>query len=234
MCGNHLKRVAAPRAWPITRKTSKWVAKPMPGAHSEERGMPLVVVLRDLLKVADKSKEIKQILHEGKVLVDGKVRKDYRYTVGMFDTVSIPAINANYRMVIGGDGKFHLMPVTDAAAKICKIVNKTAIKGGKIQLNLHDGTTMIASNDYKTKDSIIIKVPERKIDQHFTYAVGSLVVVTEGKHSGEIGKVKEIKVVRSSSPNTVVITTAQGEFETIENYVFVIGKDNPAVQGVKA
>ena len=196
--------------------------------------MPLVVVLRDLLKVADKSKEIKQILHEGKVLVDGKVRKDYRYTVGMFDTVSIPAINANYRMVIGGDGKFHLMPVTDAAAKICKIVNKTAIKGGKIQLNLHDGTTMIASNDYKTKDSIIIKVPERKIDQHFTYAVGSLVVVTEGKHSGEIGKVKAIKVVRSSSPNTVVITTAQGEFETIENYVFVIGKDNPAVQGVKA
>ncbi len=234
MCGNHLKRVAAPRAWPITRKTSKWVAKPMPGAHSEERGMPLVVVLRDLLKVADKSKEIKQILHEGKVQVDGKVRKDYRYTVGMFDTISIPALNANYRMVIGDNGKFHIVPVTDASAKICKIVNKTAVKGGKIQLNLHDGTTMLASNDYKTKDSIIIKVPERKIDQHFTYAVGSLVMVTEGKHSGEIGKIKEIKTVRSSAPNTVVITTPAGDFETIENYVFVIGKDNPAVQGVKA
>lgn len=196
--------------------------------------MPLVVVLRDLLKVADKSKEIKQILHEGKVLVDGKIRKDYRYTVGMFDTVSIPAINAYYRMVIGENGKFHLAPVTDASAKICKIVNKTAIRGGKIQLNLHDGTTMIASNDYKTKDSIIVKVPERTIDQHFTYKVGSLVVVTEGKHSGEIGKVKEIKTVRSSQPNTVTITTPEGDFETIENYVFVIGKETPAVQGVKA
>jgi small subunit ribosomal protein S4e len=206
----------------------------MPGAHSEERGMPLVVVLRDLLKVADKSKEIEQILHEGKVQVDGKVRKDYRYTVGMFDTISIPALNANYRMVIADNGKFNIVPVTDASAKICKIVNKTAVKGGKIQLNLHDGTTMLASNDYKTKDSIIIKVPERKIDQHFTYAVGSLVMVTEGKHSGEIGKIKEIKTVRSSAPNTVVITTPAGDFETIENYVFVIGKDNPAVQGVKA
>lgn len=84
---NHLKRVAAPRTWPITRKTSKWVVKPTPGAHSEERGMPLVVVLRDLLHLADKSKEIKQILHEGQVLVDGRVRKDHRFVVGMFDTV---------------------------------------------------------------------------------------------------------------------------------------------------
>ena len=40
----HLKRVAAPRTWPITRKTSKWVAKPSPGPHSQEHGMPLVVV----------------------------------------------------------------------------------------------------------------------------------------------------------------------------------------------
>ena len=196
--------------------------------------MPLVVVLRDILKVADKSKEIKQILHEGKVQVDGKVRKDYRYTVGMFDTISIPELNANYRVIIAENGKFHIVPITDAAIKICKIVNKTAVKGGKIQLNLHDGTTMLASNDYKTKDSILIKVPERTIDQHLSYAVGSLAIVVDGKHSGEIGKIKAINVVKSSSPNTVIITTPKGEFETIEKYVFVIGGESPAVQGVKA
>ncbi|HMK46874.1 MAG TPA: 30S ribosomal protein S4e [Methanocella sp.] len=234
MCGYHLKRVAAPRTWPITRKTSKWVARPMPGAHAAERGMPLVVVLRDLLKLADKSKEIKQILHEGKVRVDGKVRKDYRYTVGMFDTISIPELNANYRVVIAENGKFRIVPVTDAAIKICKIVNKTAVRGGKIQLNLHDGTTMLASNDYKTKDSILIRMPERTIDQHISYAIGSLVIVVDGKHSGEIGKIKAINVVRSSSPNTVIITTPGGEFETVEKYVFVIGNESPAVQGVGA
>ncbi len=106
---NHLKRVAAPRTWPITRKTSKWVVKPTPGAHSEERGMPLVVVLRDLLHLADRSKEIKQILQEGKVLVDGRIRKDHRFIVGMFDTVSIPAINASYRVMIGDNGRFKLV-----------------------------------------------------------------------------------------------------------------------------
>ncbi|OPY27654.1 MAG: 30S ribosomal protein S4e [Methanocella sp. PtaU1.Bin125] len=231
---NHIKRVAAPRTWPITRKTSKWVVKPTPGAHSEERGMPLVVVLRDLLHLADRSKEIKQILQEGKVLVDGRVRKDHRFIVGMFDTLSIPAINANYRVMIGDNGKFKLVPIKDASVKLCKIVNKTTVRDGKIQLNLHDGTTMLASNDYKTKDSILIKVPERKIDQHLNYGIGSMVFVAAGQHAGEIGKVKEIKVVRSSSPNTVIITTAAGDFETIEPYVFVIGKDAPALEGVGA
>ena len=196
--------------------------------------MPLVVVLRDLLHLADRSKEIKQILQEGKVLVDGRVRKDHRSIVGMFDTVSIPAINANYRVMIGDNGRFKLVPVKDASAKLCKIVNKTTVTGGKIQLNLHDGTTLLASNDYKTKDSILIKVPERKIDQHLNYGVGSLVFVADGKHAGEIGKVKEILVVRSSSPNRVVITTPKGDFETIEEYVYVIGKDAPAVEGVGA
>jgi small subunit ribosomal protein S4e len=231
---NHLKRVAAPRTWPITRKTSKWVVKPTPGAHSEERGMPLVVVLRDLLHLADRSKEIKQILQEGKVLVDGRIRKDHRFIVGMFDTVAIPAINANYRVMIGDNGRFKLVPIKDPSTKLCKIVNKTTVTGGKTQLNLHDGTTMLASNDYKAKDSILIKVPERTIDRHLNYGVGSLVLVADGKHAGEIGKVKEIKVVRSSSPNTVIITTEAGEFETIEPYVFVIGKDTPALEGVGA
>jgi small subunit ribosomal protein S4e len=231
---NHLKRIAAPRTWPIARKTSKWVVKPTPGAHSEERGMPLVVVLRDLLHLADRSKEIKQILQEGKVLVDGRVRKDHRFIVGMFDTISIPAINANYVVTIGDNGRFKLVPIKDASTKLCKIVNKTMVRDGKIQLNLHDGTTMLASNDYKTKDSLLIKVPERKIDQHLNYGVDSLVFVADGKHAGTIGKVKEIKVVRSSSPNRVVITGPQGEFETIEQYIYVIGKDTSAIEGVGA
>lgn len=232
---NHLKRVASPRAWPVTRKTSKWIAKPNPGPHSEERGMPLVVVLRDLLKVADKAKEIKQILHEGKVLVDGKVRRDHKFPVGLFDVISIPELNVNYRVSVGNDQKFKLVPVTDVTTKLYKIVNKTAVKGGKIQLNLHDGTTMLASNDYHTKDSILVKVPERSIDQHLVYEVGSFAMVIDGKHAGEVGKIKEIKVVKASGPNMVKIAGKDGDFDTVERYIVVIGKDSPLIDmGVKA
>jgi small subunit ribosomal protein S4e len=233
---NHLKRVAAPRKWPITRKTSKWVVKPTPGAHSEENGMPLVVVLRDLLKLADKSKEIKQILHEGKVLVDGKKRKDHRFIVGMFDIVSIPELNASYRVSIGVDGKLKLIPVKDSSVKLCKILNKTAVKGGKIQLNFHDGTTMLASNDFHTKDSVLLSLPEKKISQHFKYEIGSYVMVTDGKHAGTFGKIKIIEVVKGNAPNRITITSTDGkDFETIEKYVVVVGKDSPVIDlGVSA
>jgi len=231
----HLKRVAAPRSWPITRKTSKWVAKPAPGPHSEEYGMPLIVVLRDLLHVADKAKEIKQVLHEGKVLVDGKVRKDHHFPVGLFDVISIPDIKANYRVMIGDDAKFKIVPVSDANAKLLKIVNKTTVAGGKTQLNFHDGTTMLADNSYHTKDSIILSVPEKKIAQHLTYAVGSTVFVTGGKHAGTVGKIKEIRIIKSTTPNRVSISTPAGDFDTVEKYVVVVGKESPAVDlGVKA
>jgi len=231
----HLKRVAAPRSWPITRKTSKWVAKPSPGPHSEENGMPLIVVLRDLLHVADKAKEIKQILHEGKVLVDGKVRKDQHFPVGLFDVISIPDIKANYRVMIGEDGKFRLVPVSDANAKLLKIVDKTTVTGGKTQLNFHDGTTMLADNSYHTKDSIVLKVPEKTIDQHLRYEVGSTAFITGGKHAGVVGKIKEIRIIKSTTPNRVTISTPAGDFDTVEKYVFVVGKDTPAIDlGVKA
>jgi small subunit ribosomal protein S4e len=236
MTGNHhLKRVAAPRSWPITRKTSKWVAKPSPGPHSEEHGMPLIVVLRDLLHLADKAKEIKQILHEGKVMVDGKVRKDHRFPVGLFDVISVPDVNANYRVTVGQDGKFKLLPVTDSSSKLLKIVNKTMVAGGKIQLNFHDGTTMLANNDYHAKDSVVLKVPEKSIDRHLKYEVGSMAYVINGKHAGTLGKIKEIRIIKSTTPNRITITTEAGDFDTIEKYVVVVGKDSPAVElGVKA
>ncbi len=232
---HHIKRVAAPRSWPIARKTSKWVAKPSPGPHSEEYGMPLVVVLRDLLHVADKAKEIKQILHEGKVMVDGKVRKDHAFPVGLFDVISIPEINASYRVMIGQDAKFKLVPVADAGSKLLKIVNKTTVSGGRTQLNFHDGTTMLANNDYHTKDSIVMKVPDRAIDQHLKYEVGSMAFVIGGRHAGTLGKIKEIRTIKSTTPNRITITTPTGDFDTIEKYIVVVGKDSPAVDlGVKA
>lgn len=231
----HIKRVAAPRSWPIARKTSKWVAKPSPGPHSEEYGMPLVVVLRDLLHVADTAKEIKQVMHEGKVLVDGKVRKDYHFPVGLFDVIAIPDIGASYRVMIGGDGKFRLVPVGDAHAKLLKIVGKTTVRGGKTQLNFHDGTTMLADGTYKTKDSIILKVPEKTIAEHLSYAVGSLAFVTGGKHAGTVGTIKEIRIIKSTTPNRVTISTPAGDFDTVERYVVVVGKGTPAVElGVQA
>ncbi|MHC1584876.1 MAG: 30S ribosomal protein S4e, partial [Candidatus Syntropharchaeia archaeon] len=223
----HQKRIASPKSWQIERKKYKWIVRPRPG-HSKERSLPLLVIIRDILKLADNSREAKRILNEGKILVNGRVRKDYKFSVGIFDILSIPLLEKHFRVLTDRKGRLTLTEISekDAETKLCRVENKTTVKGGKIQLNLHDGRNIISSDDIKTKDSVIISLNDGKIVDKFSYREGSRVIVLGGKHSGEIGKIKSIKKVRSSRPNTVVIQKENGEeFETIEDYVFVVGEE---------
>ena len=50
MVKSHLKRIAAPRTWDIDRKTTKFIARPKPGQHTLQLGMPLAVLLKEILK----------------------------------------------------------------------------------------------------------------------------------------------------------------------------------------
>lgn len=227
--GKHQKRVSAPISWPVTRKTHPWVVCARPGAHSKQTGIPLLVVVRDMLRIANNIREAKRAIHEGSILVDGVPRKDYRYMTGIFDIIAIPALNEYYRLLLDNKNRFRLYKEEQDALKLCRINNKTALKKGKVQLNLHDGSNVLASHDYKTFDTIMLSIPDRKIVKHIPYKPGNLVMVVGGKHSGEIGTLKEIKKIRSSAPNMVVISNQQ-EFETIERYVFVIGESAPEIR----
>jgi len=40
--------------------------------------------------------------------------------------------------------------------KAMQINNKQLLEKGAVQLNLHDGTNVLASNDYKTFDTVIL------------------------------------------------------------------------------
>ena len=62
MTKNHLKRIASPKTWKIGRKLHTFISRPNPGPHSLPMGMPLNIVLRDLLKFADTSYEVRKIL----------------------------------------------------------------------------------------------------------------------------------------------------------------------------
>ena len=57
-----LKRLNAPKSWPVPRKSNVWVTSPNPGPHSLDGCMPLSVVLRDMLKVVDTAAEAKKVL----------------------------------------------------------------------------------------------------------------------------------------------------------------------------
>lgn len=225
----HQKRLSIPKSWKAGKKGYKWVSATRPGPHSQARSLPLGIIIRDVLKLVDNSREGKRILSEGKVLVDGIPRKDLRFPVGLFDIITLPLINETYRMLQDEKGRLSLHKLSETNVnKLCRINDKTTLKGGKVQLNLNDGTNILGSNEYGTKDSLILSVPDKQVVKHLQFKVGNLAMVVGGQHSGEIGKIKEIREVKSSRHNTVAIS-GDTDFETIEDYVIVIGEDKPEI-----
>jgi len=228
--GKHQKRISVPNSWQISKKSNKWVTSTRPGPHNKQQSIPLSVVLRDMLGVVDTRAEAKRILSEGSVLVDGIVRKDLRFPVGLLDVISIPLEDAAYRMLLDRKGRLEVHKLEDSNVnKLCRINGKTIIKGGAVQLNLNDGTNLLGSNEYKPKDSIILSLPDKEIVKHIKYEVGNLALIVGGRHTGEIGTIKEINTVRSSRYNTVSIS-GDYDFETIEDFVVIIGKKEPEIK----
>ncbi len=227
----HLKRFKAPEHWPIHPKEFTWTVKPSPGPHSIEGSLPLLVIVRDILKIADNAREARIIINNGEILVDGRIRKDYKFPVGFMDVIQLPKSGKAYRVVPDERGTLVLHPIEEGNTefKLCRIEDKVTIKGGKTQLNLHDGRNYLTEEDYKTGDVVILNVPDQEIKDTIKFEDGTIGLITGGKHIGEKGTVKEINITRSSMPNTVLIETDEKTFQTLQEYVFVLGKDKPVI-----
>ncbi|MCW7076460.1 MAG: 30S ribosomal protein S4e [Candidatus Syntrophoarchaeum sp.] len=225
----HQKRVAAPKNWRVERKTNKWIVNPSPGPHSKESSIPLLLVVRDMLKIADNTREAKIILNQGQILVNGKIRKDHRFPVGLFDIISIPLIDQHYRLLIDEHSKLSLTKVKeeDSKTKLCRVDNKTILKGGKTQLNMHDGRNILSEVDIRTYDSVVLQLDNNEIVEVFERKEGSKAMIIGGKHSGELGEIEVIETVRSSRPNRIILKSLDDgtKFETIADYVFVVGEE---------
>ena len=55
----HISRLAAPRPWQVARKATKWIAKPVSGPRTKVEGIPLVVLLRDVVGMIENQRELK-------------------------------------------------------------------------------------------------------------------------------------------------------------------------------
>lgn len=224
----HLSRLAAPRHWPVARRGLKWIARPRPGAHSIRMGIPLNIIIRDLLGYAKNNREVKHILNNQEVLVDGRRRKEPRFNVGLMDVVSLLKTEEYFRVLFNKRGKIVLLPLKEAESRIkpCKIIGKRLVKG-KMQINLYDGKNILSEGDYRVGDSLLVELPELKIKEVLPLKKGSVVYLMAGRHVGEVGQVHQIK------EKIAVIKIAKGVFETLKKYCFVIGKEKPAISIIK-
>jgi len=223
----HQKRLSVPKSWPVERKTATFTVKASGGPHGED-GVPLVVVLRDVLGFVDTTREARYATRSGGVLVNGETVSDVGRPIGMFDILSFPDNAVNYRVFPDEGGRLGLTEIDDDAAesRLGKITNAQAVDGDTEQLTLHDGTTLQAdAGEYKPDDSIVIENESQEIVAHFEYEEGALVTAVDGSHAGDIGQIDSIEVTPGSSPNNAVVDDGEDGFETIEPYVVVIDEN---------
>ncbi len=225
----HQKRLSVPNSWPVERKEATFTVKADAGPHGES-GVPLLILLRDVLNYVDSKKEAKYALNQGTVLVNGDAISDPNRPIGMFDILAFTERDEYYRVFPDEGGRLALTAIdpADAGSRLGKIVRKQQVSGGRTQVTLHDGANLIVDEDagYSTGDSLVVDVDDKSVVAHFPYEEDALVTAVDGRHAGEIGTIGEILVTPGSGNNSVTVEQEDDEgFETIEKYVVVIDEN---------
>jgi len=230
-----LKRLNTPKFLQIKRKHGKFFMTPSPGPHPSRLCLPLLHIVRDLLEIVDNYREAKKLIGLGNFKVDGKVVKDRTFPVGLMDVLTIVKTNKHYRILPDSHHGLIMHEITEAESKfkLCRITQKTTLKGGNLQLNLHDGRNIFISvkdpknpkeDIYKRMDVLKITVPEQEILKILKFKEGNLAIIMSGKNIGQLGKV--LTILRRFGPkaSTVSIQHNSEHTETLYDYTFIIGE----------
>ncbi|MEK6895702.1 MAG: hypothetical protein AABX48_04235 [Nanoarchaeota archaeon] len=187
----HIKRQAIPTSWPVTRKGTAYVVR----ANADlEKGVPVLIALREMLKVAQTRDEVKTALNDRNVLLNGKPVLQEKNSISLLDVITLVPSKKNYRLELNSAGKFELVEIkeADAGKKVSKIIGKKMIKNKKIQINLFDGTNFLSDIKCSVNDSVLVDLKNKKIEKCIPLKEKTRVMVFAGKHIGEKGSINSI------------------------------------------
>ena len=138
-----IKALNAPKTVQIDRKTIKWTVKTSAGTHKANDSVSLGIVLRNYIKIANTLKEAKIALNNGEVMVNGKIRKDYRIGIGVFDVITLTKAKKAYRATFDSKRRLRFNELEKLSnERISKVEYKKVTKKG-IQITTNDGSVFI-------------------------------------------------------------------------------------------
>jgi small subunit ribosomal protein S4e len=213
----HLKREKAPKRWTIPRKGNTYVVRTR---LKMDESMPVLIALRDLLKIAENRKEVKKAIREKNILLNKKPVTEDRQGLVLFDVLTIVPQKKEYKLVLKENKKFDLEEISgkEAGSKIAKVINKKILKGKKIQLNLSDGRNVISDEKCKINDSVSMDFVSKKVLKCIPLTEKANAVVFEGKHAGGKGVIDKI----DWDKKTVEITGKNGKINALIKQVMAV------------
>jgi len=187
----YLNRNNFGKFWPIARKGSKYVSR---SSHNLGESMPLIVVIRDVLKLVRTKKELKKLIGEKQIKINGKEIRVVNYPICLFDVLSLENLKKNYKMVLLKNKKFGFEEIADKDAKsrVYKVLNKKILSKGIVQLNLNNGKNVLLKEKVGIGDGVVLDFVSGKVVGVVEMKKGANAVVIEGKHAGNKGKIEDV------------------------------------------
>lgn len=230
---HHLKRIRAPKSWMLSKLGGIWATRPSQGPHKLRESIPLSIALRHRLNVALTGPEVLKIVNdkEAYIRVDGKIRRDRAYPLGLMDTITIDKSGDNYRVLYDEKGRFILKPVEAKEAKYKLLRVKSRAMGvNKVPyIVTHDGRTIrYAHPAIDANDTVKFDIENNKILDFVKSEIGNICFVTSGNNIGRVGVVQHherhpggFDIIHVKDDNGKV-------FATRLSNIFVIGKGKTA------
>ncbi|ODV62517.1 40S ribosomal protein eS4 [Ascoidea rubescens DSM 1968] len=222
----HLKRLAAPNHWMLDKLSGTYAPRPSQGPHKLGESLPLVVFLRNRLKYALNGREVKAILMQRHVKVDGKVRTDTTFPAGFMDVISLNATNENFRLVYDVKGRFAVHRISDdeASYKLAKVKKVQLGKKGIPYVVTHDGRTIrYPDPSVRVNDTVKINLATGKIDDFLKFDTGKLIMVTGGRNMGRVGVITHRERHEGGFDIVHIKDSLDNTFATRLTNVFIIG-----------
>jgi len=223
----HLKRMFAPSHWMLDKLRGVWAPKPSAGPHKLRECMPLIVLLRNRLKYALTYNEVKMIVMQRLIKVDGKTRTDMCFPTGFMDVITIDKTKEHFRMLYDTKARFavHKIHKDEASYKLCRVKAVTT-GANKIPYAItHDGRTIkYVDPDVSPHDTIRVNIEDGKMLDYVKFEPGNVVMIRSGNSCGRVGVILH----RDKHPGSfeiVHVKDAVGHtFCTRLDNVMVIGK----------
>ena len=228
-----VKRQRAPSFWKIRRKHGQFVVRARPGPHPKAVCYPLGILLRDVLRVGQTLDEVKGILNDGKISVDGVVRRSIGWPVGLMDTIELIPLSQTFRLV--PKNRNPLVPVllakqAETSLKLLRVTLKKTIKGNRTQYGFHDGKSLVVSDQYSVGDTCLIDLSNKEIRSHLILKKDSVILVTKGENAGAIGRIEDIREGLFSLPKRTVVSFGDRSVEIPVQMVMSVGDKEPIIQ----
>jgi len=205
--------------------------KPSSGPHKSRECLPLILIIRNRLKYALNKSEANMICMQKLVKVDGKVRTDVNFPVGLMDVVIMEKSMDQFRLLYDTKRRFQLHRISDAEAKfkLCRVQQVKIAKKKIPFIVTHDGRSIRYPDPLaKKNDTVKLDIETGKFTEIFKYQIGNLCMISKGHNTGRVGVIQHIEKHPGSFDIVTTKDASGNEFATRSSNIFVIGNGNKA------